>query len=245
MTTAGGAGMAAVAGAAGPARAPGDAAPVALAERVADHLRDLVVRGALAPGQRIVERRLCAELKVSRTPMREALKLLRQDGLVEISRNCGARVTGYDGRSAIDLFEAIGALEAAAAERIARVLDAATLARLEALHTQMLAYFDAGRLDAYFDVNSQIHDMIVEGCGNEVLVESRRRLMLLARRGRYMAIMDGARWRQAVAEHETLMRALRARDGAGAHAIWRAHLANTGLAVATALAKAEGAAAQA
>lgn len=238
MTTAGGARITAPAGGA----APGDDAPVALAERVADHLRDLVVRGALAPGQRIVERRLCAELKVSRTPMREALKLLRQDGLVEISRNCGARVTSYDGRSAIDLFEAIGALEAAAAERITRMLDAATLERFEALHAQMLTYFDDDRLDAYFDVNSRIHDLIVDGCGNAVLADSRRRLMLLARRGRYMAIMDAARWRQAVSEHETLMRALRARDEAGAHAIWRAHLANTGVAVANALTQAEGAA---
>ncbi|MGF1658272.1 MAG: GntR family transcriptional regulator [Rubrimonas sp.] len=209
---------------------------VALAEKVADQLRDMVVRGALAPGQRIVERRLCAELDVSRTPMREALKLLRQDGLVEISRNRGARVTAYDGRAAIDLFDAIGALEAAAAERMARNLDADLLARFEVLHAQMLAEYDAARLDDYFDVNSAIHDLIVEGCGNPVLAESRRRLMLLARRGRYMAIMNAARWRQAVAEHEALMRAFRARDAAAAHAVWRAHLAATGHSVAEALA---------
>jgi len=214
-------------------------APVALAERVADQLRDLVVRGVLAPGQRIVERRLCAELGVSRTPMREALKLLRQDGLVEISRHCGARVASHDGRGAVDLFEAIGALEAAAAARVARTLDDDGLARFEALHAQMAAHFDAGRLDPYFALNTMIHDALVATCGNPVLETSRARLMLLARRGRYMAIMDAARWRQAMAEHETLMRALRARDAEAAHAVWRAHLINTGLSVAGALASAE------
>lgn len=133
-------------------------------------------------------------------------------------------------------FEAIGALEAAAASRAARMLDAGGLARFEALHAEMAAHYDAGRLDAYFALNSAIHDALVAACGNPVLAASRGRLMLLARRGRYMAIMDGARWRQAMSEHETLMRALRAHDAEAAHAIWRAHLANTGLAVAEALA---------
>ena len=60
------------------------------------------------------------------------------------------------------------------------------------------------QLDAYFDTNSAIHDLIVEGSGTPVLVESHRRLMLRARRGRYMAIMDEARWDQAMREHEAL-----------------------------------------
>ena len=137
--------------------------PVALAERVADHLRDLVVRGRLKPGERIVERRLCAGLDVSRTPMREALKLLRADGLVEISRNRGARVAPYDPEDALRLFEVIGALEGAAAERLAGALDEATLTGLEALHSEMSEHYAAGRLDPYFAANTAIHDAIVGG----------------------------------------------------------------------------------
>ena len=87
----------------------------ALAERVANEIGDMVIRGALCPGERIVERRLCEVLGVSRTPMREALKLLRQDGLIEISRNCGARVTPYEAEDAEQLFEVIAALEGMAA----------------------------------------------------------------------------------------------------------------------------------
>lgn len=208
---------------------------VALAERVADILRDRVVRGALAPGDRIVERRLCAELNVSRTPMREALKLLAQDGLVEISKNRGARVAAYGAAEATDLFDVIGVLESLAAERFCVTAAAAQLQALEALHARMLATHRARALDQYFDLNSQIHDLIVDGSGNPVLIESRRRLIIRARRGRYMAIMDRARWNQAVGEHEALMDTLRRRDAGAAAEIWRAHLSNTGVAVADAL----------
>ena len=207
----------------------------ALAERVAVRLRDMVIKGVLRPGDRIVERRLCAELCVSRTPMREALKLLRQDGLVEISRNRGARVLSFGPEEASDLFEVIAALEAEAATRFCASASEETRTHLEHLHARMLAFRAAGDLDGYFDTNSVIHDAIVEGAGNAVLSDSHSRLMLRARRGRYMAIMDVARLDQAVHEHEALMAALRARAPDAAHAIWRAHLRNTGSSVAKAL----------
>jgi DNA-binding GntR family transcriptional regulator len=213
----------------------GEPEPDAMAERVADQLRDLVIRGALRPGERIVERRLCEALGVSRTPMREALKLLRQDGLIELSRHRGARVAPYDGAEAEKLFEVIAALEALAAAGFCAAADPENLARLETLHAEMLAHRREGRLDPYFDVNSAIHDLIIEGARNPVLAESHRRLMLRARRGRYMAIMDAERWDHAVREHEALLAALRARSVEACRAIWEAHLRNTGLAVAQAL----------
>lgn len=213
-------------------------APVALAEQVADHLRELVIRGVLEPGEHIVERRLCAQLAVSRTPMREALKLLRADGLVEISRNRGARVTAYSPDEARHLFDVIAALEGAAAEQLAGRLDAATLEGFEALHADMRAHHRAGSLDPYFSVNTQIHDAIVAQCGNPLIGESRARLMLRARRGRYMAIMEADRWREAVDEHEMLMEAFRAGDAGAAGAVWRRHLSNTGVSVERALSRA-------
>lgn len=207
----------------------------ALAERVAVSLRDMVVKGVLRPGDRIVERRLCAELNVSRTPMREALKLLRQDGLVELSRNRGARVLPFSAAEAGDLFDVIAALEAEAAARYCLAASADSRARLEDLHARMLSHWRAGDLGSYFDINSSIHDMIVHDAGNAVLSNSHSRLMLRARRGRYMAIMDVSRLDQAVQEHETLMAALRAGAVDAARAIWRVHLLNTGHAVAKAL----------
>lgn len=207
----------------------------ALAESVAESLRSMVIRGVLKPGERIVERSLCLTLNVSRTPMREALKLLRQDGLVEITRNRGARVAAYDPNDALHLFEVISTLEGLAAAGFTRHASPQVRQDLEDLHARMLDLHARGQLDQYFDVNSAIHDLIVSGCGNPVLLDSHSRLMLRVRRGRYMAIMDAARWHQAVREHEALISAIRAGNDRAADLIWRQHLQNTGLAVSQAL----------
>lgn len=212
-----------------------DELAMGLAERVADRLRDMIVRGLFKPGERMLERSLCHMLGVSRTPMREALKLLHQDGLIDISRNRGARVAAYGVAEAEFLFEVIAALEATAAARFARIAPAPEMARLADLHQQMLDYNERRDLDAYFDTNSAIHDLIVEGAGNPTLTASHRRLMQRARRGRYMAIMDDNRWAQAVREHEALMGALRAGAADAAMSIWRTHLLNTAQSVVAAL----------
>lgn len=214
--------------------AAGDGAN-ALAERVAYSLRDMVIRGVLKPGDRIVERQLCMKLGVSRTPMREALKLLRQDGLIDISRNIGARVTPYTAEDAESLFEVIAVLEGLAAARFASHASPAARKSLEDLHEQICDLRARQQLDQYFDSNSAIHDLIVSGAENPVLLDSHRRLMLRVRRGRYMAIMDSARWDEALREHEALVAAIRAGASTAAEHIWREHLRNTGRAVASAL----------
>jgi len=204
----------------------------ASAEWVAERLRDMIVKGDLPPGARIVERRISADLNVSRTPVREALKLLRADGLIEISMHRGAQVTRYTEKEAEDLFDLISVIEGLAAERLARRLTGQTLRRLERLHARMLDEYAAGDASAYFDMNTEIHDTIVDEAGNPVLAESHRRVMVRARRGRFMAILDADRWRQAVEEHEAVMAAFRARDVQSAGEIWRTHLRRTGETVA-------------
>ncbi|MGY6410182.1 MAG: GntR family transcriptional regulator [Alkalilacustris sp.] len=227
----------------------------ATALRVADLLRDRIVRGELLPGARIVERALSAELAVSRTPVREALKLLQADRLIEISLHRGAQVTRYTADEAAGLFDILGVMEGLAAERLAerlaegpsprcasdatpappatadRPADAEILDRLEQMHRRMLALYRDRDTIGYFEINSDIHDLIVAACGNPILRESRDRLLARARRGRYLAIMQPARWAQAVEEHDLLMAALRRGDGAAAAAVWRAHLIHTGAAV--------------
>lgn len=213
---------------------PGSAQAMALA--VGRHLRDAIVTGRLKPGARIVERRLSAELNVSRTPIREALKLLELDGLVVISRNRGAEVTAFSPIEATRLFDVIAALEGLAARRLAARLPTRTLAELEDLHARMVFHYNRSQIDPYFETNSAIHDLIVAACGNPELAHTHARLMLRARRGRYMAIMSPERWKQSVGEHEALMEALRARDPDAAAAAWTTHLTHTGETLAQALA---------
>ncbi len=208
---------------------------LSLTEDVAETLRDLIVRGKLKPGEHVVERKLCAELDVSRTPMREALKLLRQEGLVEIFKNRGARVTPYSAEDALNLFEVISGLEGQAAARAATRITQDELEELKRLHDGMVGHYKDENLDAYFEANSVIHDAIVRIAANPMLAASRDRLMLLAKRGRYMAIFDRNRWAQSIEEHEALMSALSARAEDASKAIWEQHLLNTGLSVKLAL----------
>ena len=211
------------------------AASLSLTEDVAEVIRDMIVRGRLKPGERVVERKLCAELDVSRTPMREALKLLRQDGLVELFKNRGARVTPYSAEDAINLFEVISGLEGQAAARAAARITQDELEELKRLHQGMVGHYEDENLDAYFEANSVIHDEIVRIAANPMLAMGRARLMLLAKRGRYMAIFDRVRWTQSIEEHEALMSALGARAEDASKAIWEQHLLNTGLSVKSAL----------
>jgi DNA-binding GntR family transcriptional regulator len=206
--------------------------PTAVAEWVADILRDRIIKGDLPPGARIVERKLSAELSVSRTPVREALKLLRADGLIDISRNCGAQVTPYTAEEAHDLFDVISMLESLAAQRFAERITPAELDALEEMHAAMLTYFKVGNTEDYFDLNSAIHERVIAGSGNPAIADAHRRLMARARRGRYLAIMNPERLRQAVEEHEALMVALRQGDAPSAATIWRQHLLHSGESVA-------------
>ncbi|MEM6487806.1 MAG: GntR family transcriptional regulator [Pseudomonadota bacterium] len=203
-----------------------------MAARLADILRDRIVRGILAPDARIVERRLCAELEVSRTPLREALKLLEIDGLVEIHRHRGARVAPLRSDDARHLFEVLAGIEATAAALAAERIGPEAMAALEDMHAGMLTHFRAGERDAYFALNSRIHQAVLAAAANPYLSETHARLMLRAMRGRYAAIMEPQRLAEAMGEHEALMAALRVRNGAAAGRIWRRHLLRTGEAVA-------------
>ena len=220
-------------GKAAPAKAaPGRGAPlsrrVPFARQVADLLRDMIIRGALPPGGRIVERSLCQSLDVSRTPLREALKLLEAEGLVEISQNKGARIMSFTPIEASRLFEVIAGLESLAAELAARRMSDEELARLDALHARMCAHYERQEKDPYFELNTLIHDAVVRACDNPILIATHASLMLRARRGRYMAIIDPLRWEESVGEHTALMAALHARDAEAARRVWRRHLIRTG-----------------
>ena len=201
---------------------------VPFARQVADTLRDMIIRGEVPAGSRIVERALCEQLQVSRTPLREALKLLEADGLVGISQNKGARIMCFTPAEASNLFEVIAGLESLAAELAATRMNDAELAALDDMHARMCAHYAARERDFYFELNSEIHDTIVRCSANPVLIATHTNLMLRARRGRYMAIIDPYRWEESVKEHDMLMRAFHRRDAEEARRVWRRHLIRTG-----------------
>jgi DNA-binding GntR family transcriptional regulator len=201
---------------------------IPFARQVADTLRNMIIRGEMPPGGRIVERTLCEQIKVSRTPLREALKLLEAEGLVELSQNRGARIMSFTQTEARNLFEVIAGLESLAAELAVTRIAATDLAALDDMHARMCAHYARLEKDPYFELNNAIHDTIVRASENPVLIATHAGLMLRARRGQYMALVDPFRWQESVEEHTAVMAAFHARDPERVRLIWHRHLLRTG-----------------
>ena len=196
-----------------------------LHEEAADRLRDLIVQGRLAPGVRLNERLLTAQLGVSRTPLREAFKVLATEGMVELLPNRGAVVSQIDPLRLSETLAVMGALEALAGELACRSATDAQINEIRALHFEMLACHARGDLAGYFKFNQAIHLKIVKYSGNAVLFHAYRQLNGTVRRARYMANLSKERWDAAVREHDAILAALAARDVKRIKALLSDHLA--------------------
>ncbi|MGH8749420.1 MAG: GntR family transcriptional regulator [Burkholderiales bacterium] len=195
-----------------------------LHEEAIDQLRDLIVRGELMPGSRLNERVLSARLGVSRTPLREAIKLLATEGLVHLLPNRGAVAAPIERERIRETLAVMGALESLAGELACAQASDQAVAEIRALHFEMLAMHARRDLDGYFRHNQAIHLKLVEASGNAVLAQTYRQLNANVRRVRYMANLSPERWDAAVKEHEAILAALAARDAARLKRLLRDHL---------------------
>ncbi|MCK2184201.1 GntR family transcriptional regulator [Halomonas getboli] len=197
-----------------------------LYREVADRVRDLIEHGELIPGERISERELCEKFGVSRTPLREALKVLAAEGMVELLPNRGARVMKLTVKMVKDTYDLMGALEGLSGELACRQISDAEIAGIRDLHEQMLKHYRQGELAEYFRVNQQIHEKILAASGNEILIEMYDNLSHRVKRVRYSNQMSDDFWRKAVDDHENMIGALEQRDGQRLGQILRDHLGN-------------------
>ncbi len=179
-------------------------------------------------GERLNETVLADTLGVSRTPIREALKLLASDGLVELLPNRGARVVSLSSEEIAELFEVISGIERHAAELAARRMTEDELNKLQGVHDRMEQHYRNRNRRDYSKLNNDIHMMIVALSGNATLAAIHQSLMLKARRIRYAALVLETRWREAFEEHVDLMLALRKKDSRKAGMIMLAHSRETG-----------------
>lgn len=210
---------------------PADAVSVARAPRsltvaAVERLRDLIVQGEFAPGTKLNERVLCERLAISRTPLREAIKLLASEGLVELLPNRGAVVAALNPQMVKEIFVVMGALESLAGELACRHATDADIAEIRAAHYQMIAHYKRGELAEYFRCNQLIHTRLVACSGNVTLTNAYRGLNANVRRARYMANLSHERWAQAVEEHERILDALIQRDSPRLQQLLRNHLGN-------------------
>jgi DNA-binding GntR family transcriptional regulator len=203
----------------------GPIARPALYQEVAARLRGLIYRGELAPGARLEEQALARGFGISRTPLREALKVLHAEGLVRLTPRRGAFVAGELTQEDLDaLFPVMALLEGRCAYEAARRASAPDLARLGAAHLELERTAAAGDLAAYHERTAAFREAIQEIAANPWLSRAigdlRKFLRLL--RGRELGVPG--RLDASLAEHRRLMRALRAHDAPRAERLMRAHL---------------------
>ena len=193
---------------------------------VASHIRDLIVSGALPHGQRINERVLTEQLGVSRTPLREAFKILESEGLVMIEPNRGATVIKISHEDVELAIEVLIGLESVGAERACERATPAQIAEIERLHLDMVANYRAGELMQYFHINQTIHQKIVDCAGNPNLTRIYHGESSRIRRFRYAGNRVPERWARAVYEHEQILDALKQRQGPLLREVMRAQHLN-------------------
>src|ERR1700682_627022 len=199
-----------------------------LHDEILARLRDYIVEGNIPDGGRVPERQLCAMFGISRTPLREALKVLASEGLVDLLPNRGARVRQLSEQDLGELFDVMGGLEALAGRLACENITDNEIAEIERLHHEMYGFYLGRDMPGYFRINQLIHQKIVEASRNETLLTTYANFAGRIRRIRYSAnfARERDRWGEAMREHETILDALRRRAGSELSDILFKHLGN-------------------
>lgn len=206
-----------------------------LHDEVLRRLSSMILRGDMPPGSRVNERSLCEQLQVSRTPLREAVKVLAADGLIELLPNRGARIAPLSVTDVAENFEVLALLERHASEWATKRLNSAAIQELYRLHHAMLAYSRAGESENQLQMDLRIHRFIVDAAGNHVLASIHQGLARKVERARYLASIAPDRVRRSMEEHGAILEAILTRDPKRVADTLYTHCLNTREAVVTAV----------
>ncbi|MCK0207708.1 GntR family transcriptional regulator [Starkeya koreensis] len=202
-----------------------------LHDDVVGRLRQMIIRCELAPGERFTEHTLVEKFGVSRTPLREALKILASEGLVEMRPHRGSSVAPISIEEISQTFAVLGALEEMAGPLICDRVSNVDIARLDAIKDEMSSRRDATDRNSYFELNVAFHQSMIALGGNVVLSATYNQLFGKLQRARYLVNDDRNRWSESAREHDWIMEALRQRDGAELSKRLKEHNSRTARAV--------------
>lgn len=196
----------------------------ALHEQVAQRLRQMLVEGHVAPGAKLNERELSEQLKVSRTPLREAIKMLAAEGLVELLPNRGAIAVELSEADILNTFEVMAGLEGQSGELAAQRITESELAEIRAMHYEMMAAYTRRDLSNYYRLNAAIHRAVNAAARNPVLTSTYNQVNARLQALRFRSNQDGEKWKRAMQEHEQMIEALSAHDPVAMRTVLIAHL---------------------
>nr|WP_175195891.1 GntR family transcriptional regulator [Paraburkholderia caffeinitolerans] len=198
-----------------------------MAAEVAARLRVMIDEGEMPPGARIDEKEMCMAFDVSKTPLREALKVLVSEGRVTHRQYIGYRVAAIDLGDLASTFEMLHGLEAMAGELLQQRVSVTQVAAIGAKHRRMVECHNSGKRLEYFQLNQQVHQMIVDAAGNPVLSNIYATLMSKVHRARGAANTDILRWSESMDEHDAILAALEDPAHTDLPRILREHSENT------------------
>ena len=195
-----------------------------LHQEVAATLREQIFAGELAPGSFLDEVALCTRLQISRTPLREALKVLTAEGMLRHEPRRGCFVSEVTERDLDDIFPVIALLEGRCAYEAARRATDAELSELATLHVRLEGHATAGRINDYYATNFAIHEAIIQLANNRWLAQSIADLRKILKLARQQQLHAPGRLAQSLSEHLSVLAALKSRDSDGAEAAMRTHI---------------------
>lgn len=196
----------------------------ALHDEILPILRQEIVSAKWSPGQRLPESLLCERFGVSRTPLRDALKALAAEGLIELSHNMGAVVTRPSTEDIQDKLAVLELVECYAAREACAKASDAELRHIAKLHKQMGEAFARRDMDRNYRLNNEVHAAIIKASHNSTLVEIHANLFRHIERLRYLSLVHEDVSVDSWAEHDRFVSALLNRDAAAAHASLKSHL---------------------
>jgi len=197
-----------------------------LSQEVARRIREMIRTGRLKQGERLVEKDLCQEMGISRTPLREAFRLLSSEGLIDLIAHKGAYVARPSMKEIREMFEVMAILEGTCARLAGERMTDADFKKVERLHLRLEKHFEEKDHEKYLEVNQRYHTLIQEMTGNKVfndVISALRQKILLYR---YRQLYQPDRFQASVNEHRDLLEAFRRRDPAAAEELMRKHLMN-------------------
>ena len=195
-----------------------------LHDEVAQRLRALIQSGEMKPHERLNETELAKRFGISRTPLREAIKILSSEGLLDILPNRGAQVASISQTEIEEVAEVIAGLEAIAGELLCRNITDAEIAELQVLHEEMRAAYERQDAPTYFARNQQIHEAIMMSARNETLQGIYANLSSRIQRARFTAHKTPDQWAEAMKDHDRMLVLIHAREGEALGRLLRDHV---------------------
>jgi DNA-binding GntR family transcriptional regulator len=198
-----------------------------LHSEITSQLRDLIIQGHFQPGEKINEVRLGVDLGVSRTPLREAIRTLGSEGLLDLVPNRGAIVRSFSLEDVLDMMEALGIIEQGCAVLTCERATNAELGLFDERHEALLDTYHARDRLRYFQINQDLHAMIVAFARNATCKAIHGDLQAKLKRIRFLGNDQPSIWARAVEEHNAINEALRRRDSDALATVLRAHTSLT------------------